>query len=101
VQRSSHDSQHPRGCSITGGGVGEQACSGGAMLRRIFYPSEPAWETGDDRANLEGSQCVATSSPLDILLVGAPGACKSQPSQFFGVRVGSGARQVMLKRSWR
>ena len=38
------------------------------MLRRIFEPSEPAWETGDDRAKaeLEGSQCVATSSPLEI-----------------------------------
>ena len=63
------------------------------MLRRMFDPSEPNWDTGDDRAKLEGSQCVAISSPLDILLVGAPGACKSQPSQFFGVRVGGGARQ--------
>ena len=36
------------------------------MLRRIFDPSEPAWETGDDRAELEGSQGVATSSPFDI-----------------------------------
>ena len=49
------------------GGVGEQACSEGAMLRRIFDPSEPAWETSDDdRAKLEGSQRVATSSPFDI-----------------------------------
>ena len=63
------------------------------MLRRIFEVSEPAWETGDDRAKLEGSQCVATSSPLDILFVGAPGACTSQLLQFFGVRVGGGARQ--------
>ena len=65
----------------------------GAMLWRILVPSEPAWETGDDRAKLEGSQGVATSSPLNILLVGAPGACKIQPMQFSGVRVGGGARQ--------
>ena len=37
------------------GGFGKQVCSGGAMLRRKFDPSEPAWETGDDWANLEGS----------------------------------------------
>jgi len=50
------------------------------MLRRIFVVSEPLSETGDDRAELEGRQSVATSSPLDILLVGAPGACcTSQP----------------------
>ena len=36
---------------------------------------------------------VAILSPLDILLVGAPGACKIQPMQFSGVRVGGGARQ--------
>ena len=84
------------------GGVGEQACSEGALLRRMFDPFEPAWETGDDRAKLEGSQCVAISSPLDILLVGAPpGACKSQPLQFFGLRVGDEARQGDLKRNRR
>ena len=63
------------------------------MLRRIFEHSEPAWETGDDRAKVEGGQCVATSSPLDILLVGAPGARTSQPSQFSGLRVGGGERR--------
>ena len=41
----------------------------------------------------------AISSPLDILLVGAPGACKSQPLQFFGMRVGGGARQGDLMRN--
>ena len=71
------------------------------MLRRIFELSEPAWETGDDRAKLGRSQCVAISSPLDILLVGAPGACKSQPLQFFGVRVGGEARQGDLMRNRR
>ena len=39
------------------------------MLWRMFDPSEPALETGDDRAKVEGSQCVTISSPLDILLV--------------------------------
>jgi len=43
---------------------------------------------------------VAISSPLDILLVGAPGACKSQPLQFFGLRVGGGVRQSNLMRNW-
>jgi len=69
------------------------------VLRRIFDPSEPAWETGDDQAKLEGSQRVATSSPLDILLVGAPGACAIQPSQFSGEGVGGGARQGDLMRN--
>jgi len=51
----------------------------------MFDPSEPAWETGDDRAKLGGSQCVATSSPLDILLVvaPAPGACKNPADAVF------------------
>ena len=41
---------------------------------------EPIWKEG---------RGVAISSPLDILLlVGAPGACKSQQSQFSGLRVG-------------
>ena len=40
---------------------------------------------------------VAISSPLDILLVGAPGACTSQLVQFFGLRGGVGD----VKRSWR
>ena len=71
------------------------------MLRRIFEVSEPAWETGDDRAKLEGSQCVATSSPIDILLVVAPGACTSQPSQFSALRVRGGARQGDLMRNRR
>ena len=69
------------------------------MLRRIFVVSEPLSETGDDRAELEGRQSVATSSPLDILLVGAPGACKNQPSQFSGLRGGGGARQGDLMRN--
>jgi len=88
----------PGGVQITRGdrGVGVQL----GMLQRIFDHSEPAWETGDDRAKLEGSQCVEISSPLDILLVGAPGACKSQPSQFSGLRVGEGARQGDLMRNW-
>ena len=47
------------------------------MLRRNFELSEPAWETGDDRAKLEGIQCVATSSPLEISLVVTPGAFTS------------------------
>jgi len=46
------------------------------MVWRIFDPSEPVWETGDDRAKLEGNQCVTTSSPLDSSWVVAPGACK-------------------------
>ena len=56
---------------------------GGAILWRMFDPSEPALETGDDRAKVEGSQCVTISSPLDILLVVAPGASTNQPFQFF------------------
>ena len=81
----------PGGVQITRGdrGVGVQL----GMLQRIFDHSEPAWETGDDRAKLEGSQRVATSSPLDISLVVTPGACTSQPLQFFGLRVSGGARQ--------
>ena len=55
-----------KGVFVSRGGSGGGGCSGGAMLRRIFDPSEPAWETGDDRAELEGSQGVATSSPFDI-----------------------------------
>ena len=61
------------------------------MLWRMFDPSEPALETGDDRAKVEGSQCVTISSPLDILLVVAPGASTNQPLQFFGLRGGGGA----------
>ena len=61
---------------------------GGNAAERIFeVVSEPAWETGDDdRAKLEGSQCVAFSSPLYISMVVTPGACTSQPLQFFGLR---------------
>ena len=59
----------PGGFRITRGGRGGGGCSGEAMLRRIFELSEPAWETGDDRAKLGRSQCVAISSPLDISLV--------------------------------
>jgi len=57
------------GCNVphttrsTPGGLGEQACSGGAVLRRIFEVSEPAWETGEDRANLEGSQGCSNLVP--------------------------------------
>jgi len=47
---------------------------------------EPIWKE---------ARGVAISSPLYILLVGAPGACTSQPLQFSGVRVGVGARRVM------
>ena len=39
---------------------------------------EPIWKE---------ARGVAISSPIDILLVGAPGACKSQMLQFFGLRV--------------
>jgi len=71
------------------------------MLRRMFDPSEPNWDTGDDRAKLEGSQCVEISSPLHISMVVAPGACKSQPSQFFGLRGRGGAWQGDLMRNRR
>jgi len=53
---------------------------------------EPSWKE---------ARGVAISSPLDILLVGAPGACTSQPLQFFGVGVGGGARQGDVMRNWR
>jgi len=55
----------PGGVHITRGG----GCTGGAMLRRIFELSEPAWETGDDRANLEGSQGCSNLVPA-LYLVG-------------------------------
>ena len=51
---------------------------------------EPSWKE---------ARGVAISSLFDILLVGAPGACKSQPLQFFGMRVGGGARQGDLMRN--
>ena len=86
----------PGSVRITRGGRG--AGRAASLLAEDF----PAWETGDHQAKLEGSQCVAISSPLDILLVGAPpGACKSQPLQFFGLRVGGGARQGDLMRNRR
>jgi len=46
------------------------------MLRRIFYLSRPSFDTGDDRAKLEGSQ----------RRVLALGAFKSLPPQFSGLR---------------
>ena len=51
------------GVRVVRGGVWEQACSEGALLRRIFAPSEPNWETGDDRAKLEGSQGCSNLVP--------------------------------------
>jgi len=44
---------------------------------------------------------VAISSPLDILLVGTPGACTSQPLQFFGLKGGQWRTVGDVKRSWR
>ena len=51
----------PGGVQITRGdrGVGVQL----GMLQRIFDHSEPAWETGDDRAKLEGSQGCSNLVP--------------------------------------
>jgi len=43
---------------------------GGAMPWRIFYPSEPAWETGDGRAKLEGSQGCSNLVPAWYLVGG-------------------------------
>jgi len=51
------------------------------MLRRID-PFEPVWETGDDRVMLKEAKCVATSSPLDILLEGAPANVKASRHSF-------------------
>ena len=68
-------------------GSGGRGATGGNDAG-IFELSEPEWETGDDRVMLEGSQCVVISSPLDISVVVAPGACKSQPSHFSGLRDG-------------
>jgi len=45
------------------GGSGSKYAVGGAMLWRMFDPSEPAWETGDDRAKLEGSQGCSNLVP--------------------------------------
>ena len=57
----------PQGGVRVARGVGGGGCSGEAMLRRIFEVFEFMWETSDDdRAKLEGSQRVATSSPFDI-----------------------------------
>ena len=69
----------PGGVRITRGvrGAGVQL---GGDAGRMFDPSEPAWETGDYRAKLGGSQCVATSSPLDILFCGC-----APPPPFGGV----------------
>jgi len=54
-------------CSTPGGvqttrGVGEQVCSGGTLLRRIIDLSE-RWETGGDRAKVEGSQGCSNLVP--------------------------------------
>jgi len=69
------------GVEVHGGGLGEQGCSWGVMLRRID-PFEPVWETGDDRVMLKEAKCVATSSPLDILLEGAPANVKASRHSF-------------------
>ena len=45
--------------------------------------------------NWKEARGIAISSPLDSSLVVTPGACKNQPLQLFGVRVGGGARWVM------
>jgi len=47
----------PGGSPRPAGGSGSRFALGGAMLWRMFDLSEPAWETGDDRAKVEGSQC--------------------------------------------
>ena len=47
---------------ITRGGRGGGAQRGGNGAEE-FDPSEPAWETGDDRANLEGSQGCSNLVP--------------------------------------
>jgi len=96
------DSQHSRGVSALRGGIGEQMSAGGLCwggCLRFLSPRgkpvimiEPSWKE---------ARGVAISSPLDILLVGATGACKSQPLQFFGVGVGGGARQGDVMRNWR
>ena len=103
VERGGWDTGPHTNRSTPGGEIGEQACSaggsrwagGGAMLRRIFDPSEPRGKpVMIEPSWKEARGVVAISSPLYILLVGAPGECKSQPSQFYDLRVGGGATQV-------
>ena len=74
VQSFSHDSQQGRGVVRVARGIGEQGCSGGRCCGGFLSPRgkpvmiKPSWKE---------ARGVAISSPLDILLVGAPGACTS------------------------
>ena len=86
--RSAADSRHSRGCWHRKGRLGSrfaagERCCGGCLT--LLSPCgkpvmiEPIWKE---------ARGVAISSPLNILLVGAPGACKIKPMQFSGVRGG-------------